>query len=124
MNALLHVPDIQVSHLAAGFSTGAALFAVGIALVALLTGAMWLDGRRRDEMPPPPKPEEQPKPPDHQTHLEEFRELDEDPFPHDGGRLLPYNLKNYGTHGADRVREDRPKHDDSGGAFGSGGPGG
>jgi hypothetical protein len=125
MNALLKLPDIPVSDMAAGFFTGAGPFVVGIALIVLLAGAMWLEGRRRDELPPPPAPEEQPERPDHATHIEEVREVDEDPFPHDGGRLLPYNLKNYGTHGTGRGREDRGEHgDDSGGAFGSGGPGG
>jgi hypothetical protein len=35
------------------------------------------------------------------------------------------DVKNYGTHGTSRGPEDRLKHgDDTGGAFGSGGPGG
>lgn len=126
MNALLKVPDSPASDLAAGFLTGAGPFIVGVVLIVLLACAMWLDGRRRDELPPPPAPEEQPTPPEHATHAEEIREVDQDPFPHDGGRLLPYNLKNYGTHGTGRGPEDRPKHgDDTGGsAFGSGSPGG
>ncbi|MCX4823963.1 DUF6479 family protein [Streptomyces sp. NBC_01142] len=126
MNALLTVQSISASDVTAGeHLTGAGPFIIGIVLAALLAGAMWWDGRRRDQQAPAPPPAEQPKPPDHPTHIEEVRVPDEDDFPHDGGRLLPYNLKTHSTHGAGQGRESGPpRGGEGGGAVGGGGPGG
>lgn len=93
--------------------------------MGLLAGAMWRESKRRDEEVPP-LPDEQPKPPDHRAHIEEVRDEDEDDFPHDGGRLLPYNMKTHSSHGTGKGPGERPKHGKNagGGAFGSGGLGG
>ncbi|MFF0449088.1 DUF6479 family protein [Streptomyces sp. NPDC004609] len=98
----------------------------GLILVTILTVAMWRDGRRRAKLVTP-SPEEQPHQPDHREHVEEIREQDgEDSFPHDGGRLLPYNLRTHSTHSTGKGRESRPKHGPNAhsGSFGSGGLGG
>ncbi|MFD7441506.1 DUF6479 family protein [Streptomyces sp. NPDC059909] len=73
-------------------------FLIAVVLVVVLGGAMWLEARRRAQERAP-RPEEQPKVPDHPTHIEEIREPDEADFPTDGARLLPYNLKTHSTHG-------------------------
>ncbi|MFD9218473.1 DUF6479 family protein [Streptomyces sp. NPDC060064] len=132
MNALMLAQNSPVSDLAVAEQLkGAAPFIFGIFLIALLAGAMWFDGRRRDQQRVPPRPEEQPKPPDHPTHIEEVREPDEDDFPHDGGRLLPYNMKTHSTHSPSKKPEAAPPPGEdsdsasgSGAQGGSGGPGG
>ena len=100
-------------------------FILGFVIVALLAGAMWWDGVRR-EREVPPRPDEQPKLPEHpHEHIEEVRESDEDLFPQDGGRLLPYNMKTHTTHSTGKGREARPQHGErGGGSFGSGALGG
>ncbi|MEW2081469.1 DUF6479 family protein [Streptomyces sp. NPDC005283] len=125
MSVLTFAQNSPVSDIAVAEQLkGAAPFIFGIFLIALLAGAMWWDGRRREQQVPP-RPEEQPKRPDHPAHIEEVREPDEDDFPHDGGRLLPYNLKTHSTHSPSRKPEAAPPPgEDSGGASGSGGPGG
>ncbi|MEU9604965.1 DUF6479 family protein [Streptomyces sp. NPDC048057] len=97
----------------------------GIVLVALLCAAMWWDGRRRAALVTP-RPEEQPHKPDRPAHVEEIREADEDAFPHDGERLLPYNMHPHSSHSTGKGREERPKHGPNAhsGSFGSGGLGG
>ncbi|MFI1399451.1 DUF6479 family protein [Streptomyces sp. NPDC020681] len=101
------------------------MIGLGFILIVLLAGAMWWDNQRR-EQEIPPKPEEQPTPPDHpHEHIEEVRASDDDDFPHDGERLLPYNLKTHSTHSTGKGREARAQHgENSGGGFGSGRLGG
>ncbi|MFE7778666.1 DUF6479 family protein [Streptomyces sp. NPDC057445] len=122
MNSLMIVRSGPVTDLASGVNF--APFILGIFLIALLAGAMWWDGRRR-AAERAPRPEEQPKPPGRQAHIEEVREPDEDSFPDDGGRLLPYNLKPYSTHSGGEAPEAAPEQEKGGGGpAGSGGPGG
>ncbi|MEW1546040.1 DUF6479 family protein [Streptomyces tsukubensis] len=104
----------------------AGLIILGLVLVGILCAAMWWDGRRRAAIVPP-RPDEQPKQPEHREHVEEIREEDgPDSFPHDGGRLLPYNLRTHSSHSTGKGREDRPQHgrNTHSGSFGSGGLGG
>ncbi|UUN27612.1 DUF6479 family protein [Streptomyces sp. FIT100] len=100
MNSLMIVQSSSVTDQAAASQlAGIGPFIIGIILIALLAGAMWYEGRRRLQERAP-RPEEQPKAPDHPTHIEEVREPDEDAFPTGGERLLPYNLKTYSSHAA------------------------
>lgn len=87
-------------------ATGAVMAVVGVILVALLIGAVWLGKRRRAQEPPPPRPEEQPVAPDHRTHVEEPDVHADDSFPADGRGLSPYELGEHGDgHG-------RPENDE------------
>ncbi|MFD5426677.1 DUF6479 family protein [Streptomyces sp. NPDC127084] len=65
----------------------------GIVIVAVLIGVIPWAVRRRKTQPPPPRPEEQPVAPAHPTHLEQTREPGGAPFPEDGSRLTPHELK-------------------------------
>ncbi|WNO73870.1 DUF6479 family protein [Streptomyces sp. NBC_00467] len=104
----------------------AVMIVFGLILVCLLAGAMWWDGRRREQLVPP-LPEEQPTVPDHREHIEEVREEDDDTFPHKGDdRLLPYNMRTHSTHSTGKGPDERPLHGKNAhsGSFGSGGLGG
>ncbi|MGW1882237.1 DUF6479 family protein [Streptomyces sp. NPDC001970] len=100
MNSLMIVQGSPATTevLAASPFAGLVPFIIAVVLVAVLGGAMWLEARRRAQERAP-RPEDQPKRPDHQTHIEEVREPDEGDFPTGGERLLPYNLKTHSTHG-------------------------
>lgn len=90
-------------------AAGVVLGVVGVILVAMLIGAVWLGKRRRAQEPPPPRPEEQPVAPDHRTHIEERDVHADDSFPPDGSGLSPYEL---GEHGDEpRHRENDEKRD-------------
>ncbi|MGW7363674.1 DUF6479 family protein [Streptomyces sp. NPDC054841] len=124
MNALLMVQSGPTADLAATPLAAIGPLTFGVILIVLLGGAMWWDGRRRARLRTP-RPEDQPKTPDHREHIEEVREEDEGTFPDDGGRLLPYNLNTHSSHSTGKGPEDRPKHGRrGGGAFGSGSLGG
>ncbi len=95
---------------------------IAAALLVLLIGVVWRVGARRNRSRPP-RPDEQPRRPDHPTHVDTVREPDE--FPQDGERLTPHQMKGYGNVGSRPAPPDRPRRsDDSGGSFGSGGLGG
>jgi hypothetical protein len=85
-------------------ATGVVMPIVGVALVAVLIGAVWLGKRRRAQELPPPRPDEQPPLPDHRTHLEERDVHGDDSFPADGWGLSPYEL---GDHGNEPIRRDK-----------------
>lgn len=84
-------------------ATGAVLGVVGVVLVAVLIGAVWLGRRRRAQELPPPRPEEQPVAPDHRTHIEKRDVHADDDFPADGRGLSPYEL---GDHGNETIHRD------------------
>ncbi|MER7000607.1 DUF6479 family protein [Streptomyces sp. NPDC000410] len=108
MNSLNPLSSSAVTDVAAApHLAGIFPFIIGVILIALLAGAMWYEGRRRARLRVP-SPEEQPKRPDHQTHIEEVREADENDFPTGGERLLPYNLKTHSTHGAPAAAPEQP----------------
>lgn len=132
MNALISAQINHVVESAAerGLLSAIAPVAVGLFLVVLFfAAAMWANSRRPAE--PPPRPEEQPKLPDHPAHVKDLREPDDD-FGAEGGRiaphrLTPHELKGYGNFGTRPVpgERERPAHgEESGGAFGSGQLGG
>ncbi|MGW2558365.1 DUF6479 family protein [Streptomyces sp. NPDC001514] len=100
MNSLLIVQGgpATTEVVAASPWAGLVPFLIALVLVVVLGGAMWLEARRRAQERAP-RPEDQPKPPDHPTHIEEVREPDEADFLTGGARLLPYNLKTHSTHG-------------------------
>ncbi|MFC4608842.1 DUF6479 family protein [Streptomyces maoxianensis] len=124
MNAFMYAQADQLTDpLARGL--GAALAPVVAVVVIAVVGfgaAMWANRRRPYE---PPSPEEQPRPPEHATHLEESREPDEDFGAEDGHRILPHEMKGYGNFGSHTSHGERPADDEnSGGASASGRPGG
>nr|WTB29142.1 DUF6479 family protein [Streptomyces sp. NBC_00830] len=80
---------------------GVVMAIVGVALVGMLIGAVWLGRRRRAQELPPPRPDEQPPRPDHRTHVEERNVHGDDSFPADGRGLSPYEL---GDHGNEPIR--------------------
>ncbi|MEU8504600.1 DUF6479 family protein [Streptomyces brevispora] len=90
-------------------AAGVVMAVVGVILVALLIGAVWLGKRRRAQDPPPPRPEEQPVVPDHRAHVEERDVHADDSFPPDGRGLSPYEL---GEHGHDTVRPENDEKRD------------
>ena len=92
--------------------------AVGVVLVGLLIGLVWWDDHRRRERAP--RPDEQPRRPDHRTEISEVREPEE--LSRSKERLLPHELKHQGTHTAPPGTP--PRDDSSGSGFGSGGFGG
>ncbi|MFF1926084.1 DUF6479 family protein [Streptomyces sp. NPDC058221] len=90
-------------------AAGVVMAVVGVILVALLIGAVWLGRRRRAQELPPPRPEEQPVAPEHRTHVEERDVHGDDSFPADGRGLSPYEL---GDHGNESLHhEDDEKRD-------------
>ncbi|MGJ5893135.1 hypothetical protein DF268_40895 [Streptomyces sp. V2] len=102
-----------------------ALFAVGVAVVAMLMGAFWLGARIRDREPPCPRPEEQPHlPPEGAVHeILENREPDEVPkVPKGGHALTPYELTNMQTR-TSASQKRRRWTPGSSGSFGGGGLG-
>ncbi|WP_251070321.1 DUF6479 family protein [Streptomyces sp. ISL-96] len=110
---------------------GIAPFIAGLAIAAALIAAVWWGIRIRNREPSPPTPQEQPHRPDDAgpPEVTERREPDEVTPPEGGrGRLLPHELRNTGNASgrhSDADPKDRPRWDEnSGGAFGSGGPGG
>jgi Family of unknown function (DUF6479) len=124
MNALLTAPNMPATELAATPLAAIGPLTFGLLLIVVLGGAMWWDGRRRARLHTP-SPDEQPKTPDHAAHIEEVREEDDDAFPEDGSRLLPYNLRTHTSHSTGKGPDQRPQHGKrGGGAFGSGSLGG
>lgn len=89
-------------------ATGVVMAVVGVVLVAMLIGAVWLGKRRRAEELPPPRPEEQPVAPDHRSHVEEYDVHGDDNFPDDGRGLSPYEL---GEHDRPVRPENEEKRD-------------
>lgn len=90
-------------------ATGAVMGIVGVALVAMLIGAVWLGRRRRDQELPPPRPDEQPPRPDHRSHIEQRDVHGDDSFPPDGRGLSPYEL---GDHGSETIHRDSDEQRD------------
>ncbi|WP_455354907.1 DUF6479 family protein [Streptomyces sp. SYSU K217416] len=72
-------------------------FVVGLAVVALLIGAVVWGRKRRAQEPPVPRPEEQPHRPDHRAHIDEYGNHSTADFPTGGDRLMPYQLKGHGN---------------------------
>ncbi|GGT13071.1 DUF6479 family protein [Streptomyces purpureus] len=102
--------DLAVELAARELLHGLGQFIAGVAITAMLIGAVWLGMRKRRQELPVPRPEEQPHPPDHQTHIEESGSHAETEFPHDGRRLMPYELRG---HGNEVPHETHPDHPDS-----------
>ncbi|MFH8476763.1 DUF6479 family protein [Streptomyces sp. NPDC018000] len=90
-------------------ATGAVMGIVGLALVGMLTGAVWLGKRRRAQELPPPRPDEQPLRPDHRSHIEQRDVHGDDSFPADGRGLSPYEL---GDHGSETIHRDSEEQRD------------
>ncbi|MFE9675538.1 DUF6479 family protein [Streptomyces sp. NPDC006259] len=97
---------------------------VGVALVGGLIWAFRLGAKIRSREPAPPRPEEQPRMPASGPVRESHgaREPNEMPQSQDGERLTPHELRTTGSRPSDD--QSRPRwNPESGGSFGSGGPG-
>lgn len=81
--------------LAMSNTTGVWAFVIGLVVVLILIGGFWLGFRRRSEFNRHPKPGDQPRRPEHQSHVEGSADSNET-FPTDGGRLLPHELGGHG----------------------------
>ncbi|MFE6664713.1 DUF6479 family protein [Streptomyces sp. NPDC057697] len=90
-------------------ATGSVMGIVGVVLVAVLIGAVWLGRRRRAEELPPPTPDEQPLRPEQRSHIEERDVHGDDHFPPDGRGLSPYEL---GDHGNETIRRENDERRD------------
>ncbi|WP_299536105.1 DUF6479 family protein [uncultured Streptomyces sp.] len=89
-------------------AVGVVMAVAGVAVVALLIGAFWLGMRRKDKELPPPRPDEQPVPPAHRTHVQQHDVHGSDEFPDDRKGLSPYEL---GDRGNEKLppESDRPR---------------
>lgn len=109
---------------------GIAPFIAGLVIAAALIAAVWWGIRIRNRESAPPTPEEQPHRPDDSgpPEVREHRVPDEVVPPEGHTRLLPHELRNTGNASGRHSDEDPEKprrwSGRSGGAFGSGGPGG
>ncbi|MFF8730932.1 DUF6479 family protein [Streptomyces sp. NPDC015171] len=101
------------------------LFAIALAVLAVLAGGYWLTSREKYREPPRPRAEEQPKlPPEGAVHeIRENRESADVPRTAKGERpLTPYELTNMDTRSSDS--KERPRWSKgSSGSFGGGGLG-
>ncbi|MFD3515894.1 DUF6479 family protein [Streptomyces sp. NPDC058657] len=92
---------------------GIAPFLVGLVLVGILIGAVWLGIRVKKREPAAPRPEEQPRAPERDHPPGEVQEVRESQaLPQDGVRRTPHQLGGHGNSGSDN----------SHGMSGSGGP--
>jgi hypothetical protein len=107
-------------------AVGIGLIVAGVVVVALLLGAFVLGSRIRRREPGPPRPDEQPRMPA-DGPVREVRETREpNEMPRSDHRLTPHEMPGHGNMPSrSNPEKERPRWDqDSGGSFGSGGPGG
>ncbi len=90
-------------------AVGVVVGIIGIAVVFLLIGAFWWGMRRRDRESRPPRPDEQPRRPDHRTEIRENDMHGPDHFPEDGRAMTPYELSDHGNEVI--PPEDEPRRD-------------
>lgn len=72
----------------------------GLIVVLLLIGAVWFGIRQRRAELAPPRPEDHPRRPAGDQHVESAREPDGTGFPTDGGRRTAHDMKGYGNFGS------------------------
>lgn len=112
--------------IAAGSAAAMGLTAAGVVLVVVLLGAFWMGARVRRREPAPPRPEEQPRPPEGGPVREVLENREPDEIPRSDRRLTPHELPNLGNSptrtGSEKGR--RRWREGNSGSFGSGGPGG
>ncbi|MCL8011607.1 DUF6479 family protein [Streptomyces sp. AS02] len=117
--------DIVSTDIAAKGALGIGLLVAGLAVVALLIGAFVLGARIRRREPPPPRPEEQPRPPEDGPvqEVREHREPNE--VPRSDHRLTPHEMPGHGNiPSRPSPSQERPRWSEGGsGSFGGGGPG-
>ncbi|MGW7265289.1 DUF6479 family protein [Streptomyces sp. NPDC054842] len=108
-----------------GLLAGFAPLVIGVAVAALLAGAMWMDSRIRGRENDRPRAEEQPKLPESGPVFEVSENREPDEVPRGSRRLTPYELAAHGNV-ASRASRDRTRQRwsrGSSGSFGSGGSG-
>ncbi|GAA2679167.1 DUF6479 family protein [Streptomyces aculeolatus] len=108
----------------AAVTAGLLPFLLGLVVVAVLIGAVWLGIRVRSREPAPPRPEDQPRPPASGPVRRVTEEREPAEVPRDGGRLTPHRLRGHGNSGtrpagARRHRAARGRRQ-SGGSSGAG----
>ncbi|MGR8009161.1 DUF6479 family protein [Streptomyces hypolithicus] len=129
MNALQLMSPTAASDLVIGIGP----FVAGLIVTAALITAVWLGIRVRRREPAPPRPDEHPHRPTGSGPPEVLEHREPDEMPRDGGRLTPHELHHSGN-ASGRAKTDsegdpedpekrEPWSGNSGGAFGSGGPG-
>jgi hypothetical protein len=108
-----------------GLLAGFAPVVIGLAVVALLAGAMWMDSRIRGRENDRPRPEEQPKLPESGPVFEVSETREPDEVPRSNRRLTPYELAAHGNIASrpSRHRTRQRWSRGSSGSFGSGGSG-
>ncbi|WBB61148.1 DUF6479 family protein [Streptomyces sp. WMMC500] len=74
-------------------------FLIGLLVVAVLIGAVWLGIRIRSREPAPPRPEEQPRPPASGPVRRITEEREPAEVPRGRGRLTPHRLRGHGNSG-------------------------
>ncbi|AKH86295.1 hypothetical protein AA958_33310 [Streptomyces sp. CNQ-509] len=74
-------------------------FLLGLVVVAVLIGAVWLGIRIRSGEPAPPRPEEQPRPPASGPVGRVTEEREPAELPRDGRRLTAHRLRGHGNTG-------------------------
>ncbi|MEU5434353.1 DUF6479 family protein [Streptomyces sp. NPDC020719] len=92
--------QLAVNH---GLVIGAAPFAIGVALVTLLVGAVWWGRRRQARAPGPPPPGEQPRVPGSGPVGEVLERREPAEVPRGQGHLTPHQLPNFGNQGTRRA---------------------
>lgn len=83
----------------AAVTPGLLPFLLGLVVVAVLIGAVWLGIRVRSREPAPPRPEDQPRPPASGPIRRVTEEREPAEVPRDGGRLTPHRLRGHGNSG-------------------------
>jgi hypothetical protein len=104
---------------------GGGLLVAGLIVVAVLIGAFVLGARIMRRESRRPRPEEQPRMPADGPVREVRENREPDEMPRGNERLLPHDMPAHGnTARRTGPSKDRPRwNKDSGGSFGSGGPG-
>ncbi|MEU1043116.1 DUF6479 family protein [Streptomyces sp. NPDC005551] len=108
-----------------GLVAGFAPLVIGLAVVALLGGAMWMGSRVRREEPPRPRADEQPRPPVSGPVFEVYENREPDEVPRSSQRLTPYQLAAHGNIASKPSGNTTRRRWSAGssGSFGSGGSG-
>ncbi|HET6858860.1 MAG TPA: DUF6479 family protein [Streptomyces sp.] len=98
MNAIRSTGTTEIAA-SSDLLVGIAPFAVGLAVVAILVGAVWWGIRMKSREAPRPRPQDQPRRPADAGRPGEVMETPREPdeVPRDGKRRSPQEIKDYGS---------------------------